>query len=441
MLAEARAAFAATGDPGVFDAAARDLGDHLAAFRRLAGGTDRAALDAVVADLWQLHRVRGWIENGLMLIEEALAIPGLGPERTAQWRLWRSDALFQLGRIDACDEAARGVLEAVGEPPTGRSTQVDIPVDLARLLLDRPRRHPGGNRAQLAARAWSRISQVRFFDGDRDAFVAAMLRCVTYRGGAPLSAALAGSALVLDYTPFKGSASRMAVRAERALDDADPFDRAWTHELLGLHLLGRGDLDRARAHVLTGAEIFRRLGQRRNWAECQALAAYGHSFAGRPAEMRAEMQALSRDGARVRDAASELWGALGALYGDLALGGLSAPFDVARARALSAEVPDPNTLLLLHGNLAWLAAHEGRLQNAREERARFDAAFRSASMLSIYALHGFVGDFRALVLMGGDQGEMTRALARFAAFARTFPGARPHLAAARAQAGALKTRR
>jgi hypothetical protein len=312
---------------------------------------------------------------------------------------------------------------------------VAIPTDLARLLLDMPRWQPGGRRAELAARAWSRISQVRFFDGDRDAFVAAMLRCVTYRGGAPLSASLAGSALVLDYTPFKRSASRMALRAERALDDADPFDRAWTHELLGLHLLGRGDLGRSRHHVLTGAEIFRRLGQRRNWAECQALAAYGHSFAGRVAEMRAEMQVLSRDGARLRDAASELWGALGALYGDLALGGPSGPVDVARMRALSAEVPDPNTLLLLHGNLAWLAAHEGRLSDAREERARFDAAFRSASMLSVYALHGFIGDFRALRLLGeaGDAGapEATRAaIARLRTFAKTFPAVRPFLAEA-----------
>ena len=442
MLDAARAAFAATGDPAAFDEAARDVGDHLLAFRRLAASGDLDALDGFVAGLWQLHRVRGWIENGLMLLEEALASPGLDAQRRAEWRLWQSDALFQLGRIDACDEAARGVLEAAGEPPAGRAPRLDIPVDLARLLLDRPRRQPGGRRAQLSARAWSRISQVRFFDGDRDAFVAAMLRAVTYRGGAPLSASLAGSALVLDYTPFKRSGSRMALRAERALDDADPFDRAWTHELLGLHLLGRGDLDRARRHVLTGAEIFRRLGQRRNWAECQALAAYGHSFAGRVAEMRAEMRALSREGAGVRDAASEVWGALGALYGDLKLGGPAEPFDIARARALSAEVPDPNTLLLLHGCLAWLAAHEGRLSDARDERARFDAAFRSATMLSIYALHGFIGDFRALMLLaaagqGDARAEAARALARLRSFARTFPAARPFLSEAGAEVRAL----
>jgi hypothetical protein len=433
-LAAAREGFAATGDPAVFARPARDVGDHIAAFRRLAAAGERAELETFVADLWQLHRVLGWIENGLMFLEEALSIPDLGAERMAQWRLWRSDALFQLGRIDACEEAAYGVLQAVGEPATSRPAPVAIPTDLARLLLDRPRRQPGGRRAELAARAWSRISQVRFFDGNRDAFVAAMLRCVTYRGGAPLSAALAGSALVLDYTPFKRSASRMATRAERALDDADPFDRAWTHELVALHLLGRGDLDRSRRHALDGAAIFRSLGQRRNWAECQALAAYGHSFAGRIPEMRAEMHRLSRDGARLGDAASELWGAIGALYGDLATDGLTEPFDVARARALAAEVPDPNTLLLLHGNLAWLAAREGRLPEARDERARFEAACRSASMLSVYALHGFIGDFRALLLMAeeepGARAEFGRALSRLRGFARSFPAARPFLSEA-----------
>jgi predicted ATPase len=435
ILATARMAFAAAGEPAVFDAAAEGVGDHVAAFRRSAAGSDRAGLDALVADLWLLHRVLGWIEDGLMLLEEALAIPGLDAERMAQWRLWRSDALFQLGRIDACDEAARDVLRAVGEPAEGRTPQVEIPSGLARLLLDLPRIRPGGSRAELAARAWSRISQVRFFDGDRDAFVAAMLRCVTYRGGAPLSAALAGSALVLDYTPFRRSAARMARRAERALDDADPFDRAWTHELIGLHLLGRGDLDRSRHHTLEGAAIFRRLGQRRNWAECQALAAYAHAFAGRTGEMRAEMHALSRDGARVRDAASELWGALGALHGDLRLGEMTAPFDTAHARALAAEVPDPNTLLLLHGNLAWLAAREGRLADARDERTRFDAAFRGASMLSVYALNGFVGDFMALLALaengsGDARSEAGRAIGRLRGFARTFPAARPFFAEA-----------
>jgi hypothetical protein len=158
--------------------------------------------------------------------------------------------------------------------------------------------------------------------------------------------------------------------------------------------------------------------------------------------MRAEMRALSREGAGVRDAASEVWGALGALYGDLKLGGPAEPFDVARARALSAEVPDPNTLLLLHGNLAWLAAHEGRLSDARDERARFDAAFRSATMLSIYALHGFIGDFRALILLaatgqGDARAEAARALARLRAFARTFPAARPFLSEAVAEVRAL----
>jgi DNA-binding SARP family transcriptional activator/predicted ATPase len=430
MLAAARAAFAAAGDPAVFDDAARDVGDHLAAFRRLSAGADPAALDRFVADLWLLHRARGWIESGLMMLEEALAIPDPGAERMAQWRLWCSDALFQLGRIDACDEAARDVLRAVGEPAEGRTPRVEIPSGLARLLLDLPRNRPGGSRAELAARAWSRISQVCFFDGDRDAFVAAMLRAVTYRGGAPLSAALAGSALVLDYTPFKGSGARMARRAERALDDADPFDRAWTHELLALHLLGRGDLDRSRRHALDGAEIFRRLGQRRNWAECQAIAAYGLSFGGRIPEMREEMRALIRDGMRLGDAASEIWGTVGVLYGDLRLGDPVGNFDVDRARAVSAEVPDPNTLLLLHGNLAWLAAHEGRLSDARDERARFEAAFRSASMLSIYALHGFVGDFRALVILRGEAQETARALARLKGFARTFPAARPFLSEA-----------
>ena len=75
------------------------------------------------------------------------------------------------------------------------------------------------------------------------------------------------------------------------------------------------------------------------------------------------------------------------------------------------------------------------LPDARDERARFDAAFRSASMLSIYALHGFIGDFRALMALaaagqGDARADAAHTLARLRSFARTFPAARPFLAEA-----------
>jgi predicted ATPase len=435
MLAAARDAFGACGDPAAFDAAAERVGDHLAAFRRLAVAPDRPGLDGFLGDLWLLHRSRGWIEDGAALLEEALALPGLDAGRVAQWRLWHSDALFQLGRVDASGEAARAALAALGERPAVGAGGAAVAAGLARVLLGQPRRAPGGHGATVAARAWNRIAQARFFEGDRDGFVAATLRSVTYRGAGSLPANLASTALVLGYTPFRASAARAALRAERTLHAADPFDRAWAHEQLALHGLGLGELDAARHHALEGAAIFRRLGQRRNWGECQTLATYGHFFAGRIAAARDEMAAVRDEARRLHEPAAELWGALGVLACDLMTGGAAEAFDDRRARSLAAAVPDPNTRLLLHGILAWRAACEGRPDEAREERQRFDMAFRSADMLSVYALNGFVADFRALlVLCEATPGDLhhaaRRPISRLRRFARTFPAARPRLAEA-----------
>jgi len=440
-LSAARAAFDRDGDPGAYDRAAGMLGDHLAVFRRMATdpGTDTAtkagSLAAFVGDLWQLYRVRGWIEDGLALLQQALALPGLPRGLAPQWQLWRSDALFQLGRIEASDAAARDVLSALGERSPGVTGAAQITVGLARLILGLPRRRPGGAEAILATRAWNRLGQVHFFAGDRQAFVASTLRAVTYRGANAMPANLASSALLLNYTPFQSSAGALVRKAQERLSAADPFDRAWTHELIALHSLGRGAVDEARVHAIAGADIFRRLGQRRNWAECQALAAYCHCFRGDLDQTGAEMRALSMHGAQVRDAASELWGALGALFVDLSQGGTGMAADTVRYRLLADEVPDPNTSLLLHGNLAWQAARQGRRRDAAIERDRWDAAFRSASMLSVYALNGFIADFNALRLLGfeGDAGPSARAtLRRFRRFAADFPAARPFLAQATA---------
>lgn len=436
-LAAARAAFDLNGDPATYDGAARMLGDHLAVFRRMAtdAATETAGLAAFVGDLWQLYRVRGWIEDGLEILLEALSIPGLPPGLAPQWQLWRSDALFQLGRIDASDAAARDVLTALGVRTLGITGGTQIATGLARLMLGLPRRRLDGAEAVLATRAWNRLAQVRFFDGDRKAFVASMLRAVTYRGANMMSVNLASSALLLNYTPFQKSATRLVRQAEQRLSGADPFDRAWTHELVALHSLGMGALAEARFHAIAGADIFRWLGQRRNWAECQALAAYCHCFAGDLDRTGAEMCALSVHGAQVRDAASELWGALGMLFVDLSQGGTGAASDIPRLRSLADEVPDPNTLLLLHGNLAWQAARQGRIVDAASERERFDMAFVSASMLSVYALNGFIADFNALQLIGedGHAGPAARpTLRRLRRFAATFPAARPFLTQATA---------
>ena len=448
-LTAARIAFGRSGDPASFDVARSQIGDHLQAFRHASKSRHGQAMFDLSADLWLLYSVTGWIEDGLALLDAALTLPEVPPRHRAEWLRWRSDALFQLGRMDAADEAARGALAALGEPPNINAGPLGIAAGLARVLLGLRHSRTGSedrvhDRAIPASRAWNRIAQVRFFDGDRNGFVASTLHSATYAGAALMPGNLGSVALLLNYTPFRPWADGFARQAEARLDRGNPFDRGWTRELLALHHLGRGSLADARHHAIEGANQFRRLGQRRNWSECQALAAYALFFGGETDRAGAEMRALRHEGALLRDGAAEVWGALGALFADLSRGVPVAAFDADRARALAVQVSDPNTDLLLHGNLAWHAASEGRFDDAVGHRKAFDAVFRRASMLSVYALNGFHSDIEALCLITDRTGrgagrEAHRAIQRLRDMARAFPAARPFLAWANERTRHLRT--
>ena len=100
--------------------------------------------------------------------------------------------------------------------------------------------------------------------------------------------------------------------------------------------------------------------------------------------------------------------------------------------SLLARIVDPKTQLLYHGIRAWLLARAKRTDAALSELGTFQSVFADASMLSIYALNGFVGHMMALTALHRTN-PASPSVAEFGrtgvkqlnAFARVFPSARP----------------
>src|SRR5690606_14336035 len=160
-------------------------------------------------------------------------------EYACRWRLWLSDALFQLGRHDECKEAVLGSLGALGEPiPSPEAAGRYAARELIKLPLPARWISLGGTGAPLrddVARTHNRLAQVHFFEGHRLAFLAATLRSVNVAAVSDAVEHWASGALALAHTPLRAVAARYARRARRSIDHAEPFARAWAHEQLGLY--------------------------------------------------------------------------------------------------------------------------------------------------------------------------------------------------------------
>ncbi len=429
-------------DTTILDDLRAEQGNLRTVFDQLIDTRSVEALTGFVSGLWTLYRMQGWFDEAAIFLERALALPGLPPPTAARWRLWLSDACFQLGRHADCRTAALECVQGHGDiTAEDGSPRWHMLRELACTLIGHRWRWADLDQAAVdnIARAHNRLAHVYFYEGDRPRFVASTLRSINIDRAGNLPAHMASGALVLSYTPFKTLAARYAARAARLLDRSGMAERAWAHEQLCLYWLANGDFDAAAMHGRAGADIFASLRQYRSWGECTALVGYAHQFSGRLPEARAAMQVLHDEGVRVREAASELWGLLALRAMDLRIGP-DGPVgdldqDLDTIDKLAAQVVDPNTGLLRHGVLAWRFARAGRSAEAVASVDTFCRVFDRASMTSIYAVNGFIGSAMALMDLSHRQAVEPRALARLSerlfeharSFGRVLPGARPQL--------------
>ncbi|HLF24320.1 MAG TPA: hypothetical protein VI565_10400, partial [Burkholderiales bacterium] len=430
LLAREHARIGEDSNDAPFAATRRELGNLLAAFDYLVACQAPDRLAPLLAGLWTFHRRLGWFEDGAVLLRRALKIPGMSAELIARWQLWLSDAYFQLGRHGECRDAVLASLALSAEPtPETGSSRWYVLRELSKVMLRMRRAPRSAPIARDIARAHNRLAQVYFFEGDRDRFLASTLRSVNV--GVAINAApfLASGALVLSYTPFANAAARHARRALRVLNQADPFDRAWTHEQLALYYLGCGNLVATDTCAKEGAALFRSLGQHKNYGECLGLHAYAAAHMGDLRASRTRWEQAWQLGCERNELFSQVWAACGFLTLDLRSGARVPPSRFATASALAGKLVDPNTHIIYYGILAWLSARQCKTADAIDALRKCRWLFANSSMLSIYALDGFVGQAMALRELGAGEQIAPAALAQigtgvlgdFDKFASVFP--------------------
>jgi hypothetical protein len=390
--------------------------------------------------LWFFHKCRGWFADGAALLRRGLSMPGLALAPACRLRLWLSDACFQLGWHAEGKDAVLESLERASEPVPEEGAVAFAGRELLRQLLPGNHGIIGLDRAELRddlARTHNRLAQLYFFEGDRLRFLGSTLRSMSAAGTSEAAEHWASGALALAHVPMHRAAASYAQRAAGTIDRAEPFARAWAHEQLALYFLGIGSFADAELHAARGAALFWALGQHKNWGESACLHAYPALFQGDLPEAARRFTALVANAREVREAFAEIWGACGLAHLTLRTGGDPA----ARYAVLTGLAPrlarlvDPNTDLLYHGNLAWLAARLGRTREALDAIAVCQRVVARASMLSVYATNGFFGQSMALVeLAAANHGPSAAqldavagpALRGFTRFARPFATSQPY---------------
>jgi len=422
-----------------FELTRQELANLLTAFEyRLTRGAAEPIAE-LLRGVWVFHKRLGWFADGAALLGRALRLPALPPEYACRWRLWLSDALFQLGRHDECREAVLASLGALGEPlPSPGAARRYVARELLKLALPARWISLGGTRARLrddVARTHNRLAQLHFFEGNRLAFLAATLRSINVAAVSDAVEHWASGALALAHTPLRSVAARYARRADRSIEHAEPFARAWAHEQLGLYALGVGQFAGAERHTGEGAALFWELGQDKYWGECATLHVYAAMMRGDLAAARERLaDNLNRSRAR-RERFAEVWALCGLAHLDLRAGRQpAADFDA--ALGVVADLVDLNTGLLYFGHAAWAAARDGDARAALEALGTCHRVTRGATMLSIYALNGFIAQVMALIELAeapapaGGQRDIdataTAVLRDFRRFAAPFPAAAPY---------------
>lgn len=433
-LEQAMHTFTVDADPVPLQALERDRGDLLAAAEhRLARG-DVEGMARLLPGLWELHRLHGWYEEAVLLLQRSLALPGLPPALSLRWHVWLSDARFQLGRHEDARAAAIACLSLAGEPAFESVNPVRrVAGEMLQLFMAAPRLSMGPSSVCTTdvVAAYDRLAHLVFFEGARTRYVGTHLRAINLAKGHEQAALLASASLVLMYTPLKRRSRDYAERAERVLSLAAPRDRAWAHEQLCLRALSLGEFGVARRHADSGRDLFARLRSRRSWSECAALGSYTELFEGRPRLFAERMACLMAGAVELNEPAGIAWAGAAHHYMSLRMPEDAVPMvvelSVGAVDECVSRVVDPNTQLLWQGVRAWHLVRRGETDAARRTLYNFLRLDRDSTMPGIYALNGFTGALCAAAELQ-DRSLCSAVLAALARFARTLPGARSTLA-------------
>jgi class 3 adenylate cyclase/tetratricopeptide (TPR) repeat protein len=295
----------------------------------------------------------------------------------ASWERQLGEVYHNSGRLIESHELLTTATRRLGWPfPQGRravtrSLLRAIGIQVAhRLGLYRPYRLSNPAQRREAARAYTTIAQLAYYENQLLPALYAMLHSLNLAETIPpspeLATAYAGVQLAVGATPLARVYRRLAQRTAQALGHLPSL--AWIAEVHALNAIGRADWRHARAAVAYGVTVAVQIGDQRRRAECLALAVLIDTQTGAHTQAVQAAARLYEFGLQNADVQVQTWGLVGQAENLLYLG------DEARATVLLGQAETLITEnfghalaeeLWVYGLMAWAALQRGDLRQAR----------------------------------------------------------------------------
>lgn len=246
---------------------------------------DTSALADYLEGLWRYYRRKGWWQEVVLALDQAVQVSAATNIQRGVWRRWLGEANYQMGRVAVSEEHLLEGLTLLKEPPPRDANGWGLKLlgQAARQCLHRlwtsafiGREAFESQRLLNAAEALNHLGPISYQagEGPQTLTVALWSLNLAERAGstADMARACAGCGITLGSLPIHSLAQAYSVRAiTLARSTHDPLVQAYTLELAGLYGLGIGRWAEAEAMLAEAADLYQRLELSRGEIEARAL--------------------------------------------------------------------------------------------------------------------------------------------------------------------------
>jgi tetratricopeptide (TPR) repeat protein len=235
--------------------------------------------------LWRYYRRKGWWQEAVFALDQAVQLPTVTSVQRGIWRSWLGEANYHMGRVAASEENLLEALALLGEPPPRAADAWGLKLlgQAARQFLHRlwpsafiGRETSESQRLLNASGALNTLGPIFYQAGEGRQTITAGLWSLNLaeRAGstADIARACAGCGITLGSMPIHSLAQAYGTRAlTLARSTRDPRVQAYALELAGLYWLGVGRWAEAEAMLAETVELYHRLESPRGEIEARAL--------------------------------------------------------------------------------------------------------------------------------------------------------------------------
>lgn len=443
-------------DPAAMAEIDRELGNIRAAWEELLAQEDTGAIAVFLEGFWQFYQQKGWFQETVPALKQAVALTGAAGLQQARWRRWLAEAHYQLGQSAESREYLEQALALLGQPlPKMQPGWLLLLIrQLLRQALHRlwPGRQVGREaekRLSLleSAQALTRFGQFAYFAGDKLRLATSAFYSLNLAEQAGTSPELAVGYVICSITtgtirlhPLARRYSDLALWAAQTIDKLPA--KAYVSQVAGLYNCGICRWAEAEEQFEQAAGLFGRLELRHSWAECTCLLGKVCYYQGKFHQSQQYYANVFSAALYHGDLAAQHWALVGQAecalrLGQPALEQVRTWLD--RANGLPANYPEYTQQIRLYGVLALVHLHQGNESLAQQAAQTGAQYIERSGFTTFWAIEGYAGVAETFLtlwenqLTGGRAAAETGLLHKSARqacralhqFARTYPLARP----------------